>query len=76
MFKPRIFNRGNRSLGESGVGESPGRALSPLEKSEIMYKQGKEKLLKLKDSSFNVEYYYDKEITHKPKINENSEKIV
>ena len=37
IFKPRIFNRSNRSLGESAIGESPSRALSPLEKSEIMY---------------------------------------
>lgn len=51
--------------------------LSPLEKSEILYKEGKDKLRNLNDSNLKLNLsYYDSELTLKPKINKKSEEIV
>ena len=71
LFKPKLFTRDSRSQ------NSQSRVLSPMERSEIMYKEGKDKLQKLNDSNpkLNLSYYCE-ELTLKPKINEKSQAIV
>jgi hypothetical protein len=65
LFKPRLFRHDDKDT------------MSPLERSEIMYKEGTEKLKqKLNESTKLNGSYYCEELTLRPKINKRSQKLV
>eukprot|EP00347_Sterkiella_histriomuscorum_P013184 403365686 len=72
LFKPRLFTRDFCSS------HNENRVMSPLERSQVLFQEGTEKLKKLNDSShiLNLTQKYNEHLTLKPKINENSEKIM
>ena len=64
LFKPRLFRH------------DQSKDVSPLERSEIMYKEGTEKLQRLNESARLNASYYCEDLTLRPKINKRSQKLV
>ena len=68
-FKPKLFTRINRTAENSPDKQS---RQSPLQKSQIMYKEGMEKLRKMNERESSEKGHYDKELTLNPKIDSKS----
>jgi hypothetical protein len=51
------------------------RMLSPLERSEVLYKEGKEKIQKINESASLNRTYNEQYYTGKPEINKKSRMI-